>query len=116
MSKLIPPSLTNGLGHILQGFRAMCVAHLFVEDVKDAIVLAVAFRAANGAELRGEYMEWTPEVQAILHGEAVLMVRYHVQQDLDDGKRGSNEEVKAEERGHQEQQVLVAAIAQDDVL
>jgi len=40
----------------------MCVAHLFVEDVKDAIVLAVAFRAANGAELRGEHMEWTPEV------------------------------------------------------
>jgi len=74
MSKLIPPSLTNGLGHILQGFRAMCVAHLFVEDVKDAIVLAVAFRAANGAELRGEHMEWTPEVQTILHGEAVLMV------------------------------------------
>lgn len=116
ISNRISPSLSNCLGHVLQRLGAMCVAHLLVKDIEDAVVLAVGFRAADGAELRGQHVEWTAEVQALLHGEAVPVVRHHVQDDLDEGQRGSNDEVVAEERGHQEQQVGVAVVAQDYVL
>lgn len=94
----------------------MGVAHLLVQDVEDAVVLAVALGAADSAELRGEHVEGAAEVQTLLHGEAVLVVRHHVQEDLDDGQQGADKEVVAEERGHQEQQVLVPFVAQNDVL
>lgn len=91
--------------------------HLLVEHVEGAIVLAVGFVAADGAELRGEHMEGTAEVEILLHGERVLVMRHHVQQQLQYGEQRPQGKAPAEEEcWDEEEQTWIALIAEDYVL
>lgn len=104
------------LGHVLECPGTMSEPHLFVEHVEGSIVFAARLVAADGAELRGEHVQGAAEIEILLHGQGVLVVRHHVQDQLQHGQHCPQSKVPEEQRWDEEQQTRIALIAKDDVL
>lgn len=105
------------LGHVLECHGTMSEPHLLVEYIEGSIVFAAGLVAADGAELRGEHVEGAAEVEILLHGQGVLVVRQHVQQQLHDGQQRPQSKAPVEEqRRDEEEQTRIALIAENDVL